>query len=32
MLYKVRSDYITSDALNSHNDSKGNIKTRDFFK
>jgi hypothetical protein len=29
MLYRVRGNYITSDAPNGHTDSEGNIETRD---
>jgi len=32
MLYKVKSDCVTLDALNNHNDLKRNIKIYDFFK
>ena len=32
MLYKIKSDYITFDTFNNYNNSKGNIKTYNFFK
>jgi len=32
MLYKVNDNYITLNISDGHNDLKGNIKTRDFFK